>query len=45
MKLYIVCDEVDGFPILQDPKNPAVKAIRFPAIKWEKKEEEQNDEE
>lgn len=49
MKLYVVVEEVEYenkvVAILQDPKNPAVKVIYFPAFdKWKKKEEEQNDE-
>lgn len=49
MKLYVVVEEVEYenkvVAILQDPKNPAVKVIYFPAFdKWGKKGE-QNDEE
>lgn len=41
-KLYIVIDEEDGIPIMQDPKDPDIKVVRFSALKLG---EEQNDEE
>lgn len=41
-KLYIVIDEKDGVPIMQDPEDEDVKMVRFPAM--ELNGEEQNDE-
>lgn len=42
MKLYIVLDEKDGVPIMQDPEDKDVKIVRFHAM--ELNGEEQNDE-
>lgn len=41
-KLYIVIDEKDGVPIMQDPEDEDVKIVRFPAMELNGKE--QNDE-